>query len=227
MYNSEQMRDEFTDDVKRNAAARVAYQCSNPSCRTPTCGPQLDPAKALNVGVAAHISAASPGGPRYNPSLTAAERIDPNNAIWLCQNCAKLVDNDVGCYSETLLKKWKRDAENIALLRIGKTVTGLLPSEHQWAPEELDILLGAAERGEIVLLEADQVGKWVRVGSRDFLDQTDPAFAANYLDALESLCSRKLVRHDDGILFVLTSTGFKVARALRESASIEYDKLDR
>ena len=221
------MRDEFTDDVKRIAAARVGYQCSNPSCRTSTSGPQLDPAKALNVGVAAHISAASPGGPRYNPSLTAAERINPNNAIWLCQNCAKLVDNDVGRYSVTLLKKWKRDAENMALLRIGRTLTVLIPSEHEWAPEELDILLAATERGEILLLEADQVGNWVRAGSRDFLDQTDPACAANYLDALESLSGRKLVRHEGGTLFVLTGTGFEVARALRKSALIEYERPDR
>jgi hypothetical protein len=179
------------------------------------------------VGVAAHISAASPGGPRYNPSLTAAERIDPNNAIWLCQNCAKLVDNDVARYSVGLLKKWKRDAENMALLAIGKNLAGVTASEHHWAAEELDILLAAAERGEILVLEADQVGKWVAVGSNHYLDQADPAFAANYLEALESLIRQGLAKHDGGILFVLTARGFRVARALRDSATAEYAKFDR
>ena len=88
------LRDDFPEEVKRIVAARVGNQCSNPDCRALTSGPQIDPTKALNVGVAAHITAAAPGGPRYDPSLTPEERRHPDNAIWLCQNCAKLVDND-------------------------------------------------------------------------------------------------------------------------------------
>jgi hypothetical protein len=42
--------------VKRIIAARVAYLCSRPECRAQTTGPQIDPVKALNIGVAAHIS---------------------------------------------------------------------------------------------------------------------------------------------------------------------------
>src|SRR6266496_4515893 len=63
------MRDEFTEDVKRTLAARTGNACSNPGCYAVTSGPQSNSAKALNVGVAAHISAASEGGQRYNPSL--------------------------------------------------------------------------------------------------------------------------------------------------------------
>src|ERR671929_1108213 len=88
------MRDEFNEDVKRIVAARAGYHCSNPSCRTLTSGPQVDPSKSLNVGVAAHITAASPGGPRYDAALSPEERRYVNNAIWLCQTCGKLVDND-------------------------------------------------------------------------------------------------------------------------------------
>src|SRR4051812_16178668 len=42
------------------------FRCSNPACRKPTSGPLEDPAKAINIGVAAHITAAAPDGPRYN-----------------------------------------------------------------------------------------------------------------------------------------------------------------
>lgn len=63
------MRDDFTEDVKRILAARTGNACSNPDCRELTSGPQDDPTKALNVGVAAHITAAAEGGERYNPAL--------------------------------------------------------------------------------------------------------------------------------------------------------------
>lgn len=115
------MRDDFSVDVKRSIAARVGNLCSNPSCRAPTSGPQSDSTKALNIGVAAHITAASEGGPRYNRSLSPEERRRSDNAIWLCQNCAKLVDNDAARFSEEMLRRWKQEAENEAKERIGKT----------------------------------------------------------------------------------------------------------
>ena len=105
------VRDDFTVEVKRALVARVANACSNPDCRAVTSGPQDDPNKALNVGVAAHITAAAPGGPRYNETLATEQRCHPNNGIWLCQNCAKLVDNDPVQFPEALLRAWKTVAE--------------------------------------------------------------------------------------------------------------------
>jgi hypothetical protein len=115
------MRDDFSEEVKRALASRVANICSNPDCRTVTSGPQVDSTKALNVGVAAHITSASPGGPRFNPLITSEQRSHADNGIWLCQNCAKLIDNDAQRYLETLLKAWKAIAEDRALNAIGKT----------------------------------------------------------------------------------------------------------
>src|SRR4051812_27783962 len=96
-------RDEFTVEVKRTLAARVAHHCSNPDCRAVTSGPQSEPTKALNIGVAAHICAAAPGGPRYDDVMSPEVRGAIENAIWLCQNCAKLVDNDPQRYPGDLL----------------------------------------------------------------------------------------------------------------------------
>jgi hypothetical protein len=76
----------------------------------------------VNIGVAAHITAAAARGPRYDPSLSAEGRSSITNGIWLCQNCAKLIDNDVGRYSVELLCLWKRQAEESA--RIGLEGSG-------------------------------------------------------------------------------------------------------
>lgn len=53
------MRDDFSIKTKEILAKRVNYHCSNPDCGKPTTGPQSDPNKVINVGVACHITAAS------------------------------------------------------------------------------------------------------------------------------------------------------------------------
>lgn len=112
------MRDEFSIAVKDVLAKRVGYRCSNPECRQPTSGPQEDPAKVVNIGVAAHITAASPDGPRFDASLSVEERKSHDNGVWLCQNHGKLVDNDTVRYSPALLREWKRIAERLATLEL-------------------------------------------------------------------------------------------------------------
>lgn len=114
-------RDDFSAKTKEILAKRVAYCCSNPNCRIKTIGPNAENDKFTNIGIAAHITAASQGGPRYNPFLTPEQRSSEMNGIWLCQNCAHLIDVDVKSYSETLLRKWKQIAENNAR----KDITGL------------------------------------------------------------------------------------------------------
>lgn len=105
------MRDDFSPATKELLAKRVGYRCSNPECRQPTSGPQEDTMGVINVGVAAHITAASPNGPRYDVSLTPERRCSGANGIWVCQTCAKLVDNDESRYSVVNLEDWKRVAE--------------------------------------------------------------------------------------------------------------------
>ena len=117
---TDHVRDDFSTTDKRSLAMRVAGRCSNPACKAQVFGPQLDSVKALNLGVAAHISAASPGGPRYDPSMSSARRASIDNGIWLCQNCAKLVDNDPQRYVSEVVAGWKRTAEEEALQQIGR-----------------------------------------------------------------------------------------------------------
>jgi hypothetical protein len=109
------MRDDFPLPVKEVLSKRVGNRCSNPGCRQSTSGPQEDPTKVINVGVAAHITGASVDGPRYDPNLTADERKSAANGIWLCQVCGKLVDNDEVRYTVSILRRWKTISESAAL----------------------------------------------------------------------------------------------------------------
>jgi len=112
------MRDDFTQQTVDTLAKRVGVRCSNPGCRQLTTGPRSDITKIVNIGVGAHITAAAPGGPRFDESLSSEQRKSSDNAIWLCQNCAKLIDNDSTRYTVDILKKWKDYAEKVALTEI-------------------------------------------------------------------------------------------------------------
>src|SRR5580692_11011683 len=111
-------RDEFTKETKEIVAKRVGSRCSNPNCRRPTSGPQTHPRKTVNIGVAAHITAAAPGGARYDEKMTPDERCSIDNALWLCQNCGKLVDNDSARYTADLLRRWRHLSEEASMLEV-------------------------------------------------------------------------------------------------------------
>jgi hypothetical protein len=183
-----------------------------------TSGPQLDPTKSVNVAVAAHITAAAPGGPRYNPALSPEQRKHADNGIWLCQTCAKLVDNDPERFSENDLRRWKAEAEAAALNRVGKTATSSRPTLPALSFQEKELLLAARELGEIVILSADQVGEWVRAGSQDFFDAGSPRFAATYLSAFKSLYRQGFTTHEGGILYRFTSKAWDFVGDLDVSA---------
>lgn len=105
-------RDDFTKATIDILAKRVGYLCSNPDCRKHTIGPNDNPEKSTTIGIAAHITAASPDGPRYNVMFSPAQRTHIDNGIWLCSNCATLIDKDEIKFPVPLLEQWKRDAEN-------------------------------------------------------------------------------------------------------------------
>jgi len=138
------MRDEFSDEVKRVLAHRANLICSRPDCGCSTGGPQDDSSKALNIGVSAHITAASPGGPRYDPELTTEERRSARNGVWLCQGCAKLVDNDAAHFPAEVLRAWKVLREHAALASIGQT--SHRPAETEAQRKQREILKWRGQR---------------------------------------------------------------------------------
>jgi hypothetical protein len=110
----EMVRDNFTTATMHILAQRAGTRCSNPECRRMTSGPHSTSDGAVNIGIAAHITAAASGGPRFDPKLTPKQRAASSNGIWLCQVCAAHIDRDTSLYTTQLLHEWKITAEEYA-----------------------------------------------------------------------------------------------------------------
>jgi phage baseplate assembly protein W len=98
--------------TKRAVALRAGYHCSFTGCGQQTVGPSDEsPSAITNIGVAAHICAASANGPRFIESMAPQQRSDISNAIWLCSNHAALIDRDEVTYTVERLHEMKRAHE--------------------------------------------------------------------------------------------------------------------
>jgi len=106
-------RDDFRKSTIDTLARRAAFICSNPECRSLTIAPSpQDEDKYIYTGIAAHITAASEGGPRYNLDLTTEERKSIKNGVFLCNNCAEMIDKNNGIdFPASKLEKWKSEHE--------------------------------------------------------------------------------------------------------------------
>jgi hypothetical protein len=112
-------RDDFSGKVRQALALRAGYLCSFAGCSQLTAGPSDEsPMATAQVGVAAHICAAAPGGKRYDPSMTSDERAHIDNAIWMCATHATLIDRDEATYTVDGLRAMKASHE----ARVGKAI---------------------------------------------------------------------------------------------------------
>lgn len=101
-------RCDFPQSVKDLLCIGVSGHCS--ICGECTTWVNDDNNKKTNVGEAAHIEAASVGGPRYNPNQTEEQRSSYENGIWLCSNCHSKVDKDETKYTVDILRCYKNNA---------------------------------------------------------------------------------------------------------------------
>ncbi|MBC7699348.1 hypothetical protein [Aquabacterium sp.] len=92
-----------------------------------------------NVGVAAHIHAAAPGGARYLKEMTPEQRKDLANGVWLCNICSRDVDNDAKRYPAELLRDWRQQAEERARSRLGQA-----PIEQRDVQDQMRMVFGSA-----------------------------------------------------------------------------------
>ena len=81
------------------------------------------------VGKIAHIHGESPGGPRYNPDLCAAERNAPENLIFLCPVHHDIVDTQVSDYPAARLRQMKEDHEAAVARQMGVAIADVSFSE--------------------------------------------------------------------------------------------------
>ncbi|MFG2002106.1 hypothetical protein ACGFNU_23435 [Spirillospora sp. NPDC048911] len=109
-------RDDFTKQVKDQIERRAGHRCSMPNCRRATSSPNpTAPSQSIRTGVAAHITAASPQGPRFDASLTPQERASTENGVWMCQLCARVIDISPNVFTIEVLRAIKSDAERRAV----------------------------------------------------------------------------------------------------------------
>src|SRR5258708_1107060 len=105
-------RDDFTSSTKKIIAQRSGFRCAICTCQTE--GPRLNSDKAVSIGDAAHITAAAPGGPRYNADLSPEQRAHADNGLWACKSHHWLIVQDKERYTVAELVTRQHQAEDLA-----------------------------------------------------------------------------------------------------------------
>lgn len=150
-------RDDFSTKVVLQIAKRAGWLCSDPNCRAATIGATEDGTGEINIGTAAHICAAAPGGPRYDTSQTADERKAADNGIWMCRDHGKAIDSDPAAFPVEMLRAWKRQAEEDSWRRVVRHNPQELVAPSP-AADPLSERVRAAAHADLERLRAG--GKW-------------------------------------------------------------------
>lgn len=121
-------RDDFDAKTIDALSKRASYICSRPECRALTiCPSTVSIEKYIYVGKAAHITAASTGGPRFDASLTSDERRSINNAIFLCSTCADMIDKNTGLdFTISQLREWKNEHEQWVRSNLNRSISSII-----------------------------------------------------------------------------------------------------
>lgn len=101
----------FSEHVKNLAGRSVGFRCCFPGCNRLLISRKENTSEILNIAEYAHIVAASPGGPRYDSSVSSEEIKSYDNCIVLCAIHHHVIDKDPEKYPSEDLKKWKAIAE--------------------------------------------------------------------------------------------------------------------
>ena len=139
------MSDKFNKTTKEKLAHQAGYRCSKPGCGIPTRGATFDARGTINVGEAAHITAAAPGASRFDSTLTSDQRKRHSNGIWLCATHAKLVDSDESHFTVEELYSWKRLAQRRSFQEVVSSKSspvGALLADGEDVQTAVDLLLG-------------------------------------------------------------------------------------
>jgi hypothetical protein len=104
------MGEDFTEKSRRTIADRAGHLCS--ICIQPTtCSDEEG--KPFRIADAAHIVGASSEGPRGDDPI-AHDKASPENGIWLCARCHRIIDGDPKRHSSGELRAYKEEAEERA-----------------------------------------------------------------------------------------------------------------
>lgn len=161
-------RDNFSPKTVELIAKRSGYICAYPGCRRMTIAGSEDRKSGLTVtGVAAHITAAAPRGPRYDSLMSSEERSSETNGIWACQIHGKFIDDNPSKCTTEELHRWKSqherwifdrvegsiDALNQGITSISFRNIGTLTDEYSLQLGRSNIMIGANESGKTTICE--------------------------------------------------------------------------
>ncbi|MDB5971117.1 MAG: hypothetical protein JWQ90_3567 [Hydrocarboniphaga sp.] len=99
---------EPNDKTVKRLFALSGNRCAFPSCQLP-----IFEDSGVVTGEMCHIKARSPGGPRFDPAQTEAERHGFDNLILLCRRHHKVVDAQPDVYTVEALRQIKSIHENV------------------------------------------------------------------------------------------------------------------
>lgn len=106
------------NDEPLESQVRILFGKSGGKCSYPDCGDALVFASRSrgdlprNVGKVAHICAASPGGPRYDPTMTREERRAESNLMLLCGSHHDAIDYQLEFHTREWLTQAKLQHES-------------------------------------------------------------------------------------------------------------------
>jgi len=84
------------------------------------------------------------------------------------------------------------------------------------------LVLAEEENGEIYIYSSDQTGEFVKIRGKDFFDKDDPSFQQRYIDAIEGLIERRLIRRMSKNRITITgSVLIEHVRLKREKSQIK------
>ena len=151
----------FLRPTRWQLAMSVNFRCTRPGCGLVT--HFFDPSKNVTIniqGQAAHIHPASRRGPRSGAlevNLTVEQVRSFDNGVWLCANCATLIDRLPEDHPASMLRRWQEEAVE----RIRRT--GLGASRHIPHDPRSDSLAVAAflEKINGLVLRGWRPGNWI------------------------------------------------------------------
>jgi hypothetical protein len=120
--------------------------------------------------------------------MTPNQRSEITNGIWLCQNCAKLVDNDISKFTVEVIEGWKVKAEahtrSLVESRLSKGWADVLPEVLEplvslalTTPPPITENIAWSADGQFWLVYWDSNNtsyRWVKVTEKYALDRLKP-----------------------------------------------------
>lgn len=149
-------RDDFSPKTVLQIAKRAGWLCSFPTCRKPTVGATSDGEGEINIGTAAHICAAAPGGPRYDEKMPPEERSSAKNGMWMCRDHGKAIDSNDPEFTVERLREWKKQAEIDSWRRVLRNEPAQGPS----VATDAQLLARIRSAAEADLKVFQQTAKW-------------------------------------------------------------------